>query len=335
MNKRERSVNWGGKGFKPLSLAASLILLLVLAVPGPTTETATKVQSVLMNLAIEEPDSLVDVIVQKTGTDDSANALAKSLGANITKDLHILNAFAAQIPAQAVPELAQSPAVNWISFDGPVMKVSDSGNTNTFSFNYDFNEATYGNGRSTPWTEIGESDGPELGDVAITNFLGGALTGLRIQNAAKGIQDQFDLTDAQSAILNFGYRRKGFVAETDYISIEASADNGLHWTELGRLAGPATDPNVMFASYDLSSFAGGEFNLRFISSADLTDESKFYLDYVQIEYQAAVSERETIELTHQVMLPIVMTSGTAAAATAPTLDGATFTTNSEIIRDSF
>ncbi len=343
MNKRERSVNWGGNasrsqsvnwggsGSKALFLTISFVFLLVLVVPGPTKESGVaKIQSVLLNMAAEEPDSLVDVIVQKTGNGDSANELTETLGGAVTRDLPILNAFAAQIPAEAVLELAQSPDVNWISFDGPVMKVSDSGSTNSFSFRSDFNEPEYG----SSWLEIGEDDGPQAGDVAVTNFLGGAFTGLRIQDTENGIQGQFDLSESSSASLSFGYRRKGFEAEADAITIEASRD-GNSWTELDHLTGPATDPNLMFASYDLSSFTGGEFSLRFVSSADLTEESKFYLDYVQIEYQAAVNERETIEFTHQVMLPIVMTSGNAAAVDIAGLDAPMFTTNSEIIRDSF
>ncbi len=343
MNKRERSVNWGrntsrsnsvnwgGSGSKALFLTISLIFLLILVVPGPVKERGVaKIQSVLLNMAAEEPDSLVEVIVQKIGDGDSANELTETLGGAVTRDLPILNAFAAQIPAEAVLELAQSPDVNWISFDGPVMKVSDSGSTNTFSFRSDFNEQEYG----SSWLEIGENDGPQAGDVAVTNFLGGAFTGLRIQDAENGIQGQFDLSESSSAVLSFGYRRKGFKTETDAITIEVSRD-GSSWTELDRLVGPATDPNLMFASYDLSSFVGGEFSLRFVSPTHLTAESKFYLDYVQIEYQTAVSERETIEFTHQVMLPIVMTSGNAAAGDIAGLDAPTFTTNSEIIRDSF
>jgi serine protease AprX len=343
MNKRERSVNWGGNtsrtqsvnwggtGSKALFLTISFIFLLVLVVPGPAIKTTVaKIQPVLLNLATEEPDSLVDVIVQKTGNNNTANTLTETLGGAVTRDLPIINAFAAQIPAEAVLELAQSPDVNWISFDGPVMKVSDSGSTNTFSFRSDFNEQEYG----SSWLEIGEDDGPQAGDVAVTSFLGGAFTGLRIQDAENGIQGQFDLSESSSAVLSFGYRRKGFETEADAITIEVSHD-GSSWTELGRLAGPATDPNLMFASYDLSSFTGSELSFRFISSVDLTAESKFYLDYVQIEYQTAVNERQMIEFSHQVMLPIVMTSGNAAPYDIAGLDAPTFTTNSAIIRDSF
>lgn len=67
----------------------------------------------------------------------------------------------------------------------------------------------------------------------------------------------------------------------------------------------------MFASYDLTSFIASPFSLRFASADSLASEGKFYLDYVQVEYQAAVSERETIEFAYQVMLPIITTPGDA------------------------
>lgn len=336
MNKRKRSVNWGRSGAQPIFLTISLILLLVLAVPGPTTGANDKVQNVLANLAVEEPSSLVEVIVQKSGSGETAHKLAKDLGATITKDLPILNAFAAQIPAESVLALAQSPDVNWISYDGPVMKVSESGSANAFSFVANFNELTYDDGRSTTWSEIGENDGPEMGDVAITSFLGGALTGLRIQGTENGIQGTFDLSAAESAALSFGYRRKGFANESDYVALEISNDDGRSWTELDRLAGPATDPNLMFAGYDLTPLSSSPFALRFVSSANLSADSKFYIDYIQIEYQTAIVGREAVEI-YQVMLPIVATSGSGGLAAPDTfgLDAATFTTNSEIIRDSF
>ena len=95
MKENERSVNWGGKGSKSIFLTAALLILLVLAVPGPTVDNVSaKVQPYLMNLVAEEPDSLVEVIVQKTDGGDNANTLAEGLGATITQDLHILNAFA-------------------------------------------------------------------------------------------------------------------------------------------------------------------------------------------------------------------------------------------------
>jgi serine protease AprX len=41
------------------------------------------------------------------------------LGGVVTKDLYVINAFAAELPARAVPELAWADGVRWVSLDAP------------------------------------------------------------------------------------------------------------------------------------------------------------------------------------------------------------------------
>src|SRR5207244_984964 len=76
----------------------------------------------LLQAAAQHPDSKVGVIVQKTVTDNSVEQAVVKLGGTVTKDLHIINAFAAQLPAKAVPELAQTAGVRWVAPDAPVIK---------------------------------------------------------------------------------------------------------------------------------------------------------------------------------------------------------------------
>src|SRR5204863_8617621 len=46
------------------------------------------------------------------------------LGGVVTMDLHIINAFAAELPAGAILELARAAGVRWISLDAPVVRAS-------------------------------------------------------------------------------------------------------------------------------------------------------------------------------------------------------------------
>ena len=106
---------------------ATLLLAGVLAVPsllgaqasaGPTAAGNTQPQ--LARIAAQKPDSLVSVIVQMTDKGAHVEGAVKSLGGSVTKDLHIINAFAASIPGKAVEKLAATPGVRWISLDAPV-----------------------------------------------------------------------------------------------------------------------------------------------------------------------------------------------------------------------
>jgi serine protease AprX len=79
------------------------------------------VQPVLAQLAAESPEQRISVIVQKFGDTDSVEGLVESLGGEVTRDLSIINAFSAEVPAGVVPELAEENGVRWVSLDGPVV----------------------------------------------------------------------------------------------------------------------------------------------------------------------------------------------------------------------
>jgi serine protease AprX len=102
------------------------VLLLGLLMPGmgllaaPTVQATVHAQPVLLKLAAERPDARLDVIVQKLVKDESVEQQVVTLGGVITKDLHIINAFAAQLPARSIPALAQAAGVRWVSLDAPM-----------------------------------------------------------------------------------------------------------------------------------------------------------------------------------------------------------------------
>jgi serine protease AprX len=89
---------------------------------GPASAATPNVQPLLLELAAQQPATRVGVIVQKLVRDDSVEHLAIRLGGVVTKNLHIINAFAAELPAGAVPALAQAPGVRWVSLDAPMVK---------------------------------------------------------------------------------------------------------------------------------------------------------------------------------------------------------------------
>ena len=117
--KRPRSVNWGG-----LILIVSLLLVFAIAAPkSGGGDSLAKLQPTLQKLAQAKPQETVAVIVQKTGGAD-VEALVPELGGEVTKDLHIINAFAAELPAGAVAALASDDGVRWVGLDAPVKEVS-------------------------------------------------------------------------------------------------------------------------------------------------------------------------------------------------------------------
>jgi len=112
------SLDWN----KTLNLVLVVALLLPLTALRPMPDVTLRTQPALVRLAAARPDEVVSVIVQKTMADAAVEELVTRLGGVVTRDLHIIHAVAAQLPAQAAVELAQAPSVRWVSLDAPMVE---------------------------------------------------------------------------------------------------------------------------------------------------------------------------------------------------------------------
>lgn len=139
--KRKKSVNWGG-----LMLALALVFVFAAVATGAGGQgVAEKLHPALQELARAQPEQTVAVIVQKAGQAD-AEALVPALGGVVTKDLRIINAFAAELPAGAVPALVREGGVRWVSPDGPVERAAPppKGDTGGPECGYDYSTGDLG-----------------------------------------------------------------------------------------------------------------------------------------------------------------------------------------------
>ncbi len=103
-------------------LLLTLLLSLLLAAPAsvqPNRSTAA-IQPVLLEMAAAQPEQVVRVIIQKQIEGGLVEQMVEQLGGEILSDLSIIHAFAAQLPASAIQELAANPGVRWISLDSQV-----------------------------------------------------------------------------------------------------------------------------------------------------------------------------------------------------------------------
>lgn len=105
-----------------LNLLLFGILLLSMQAPQLRAEQAVHAQPELLAQAHQSPTTSIRVIVQQVAKGSHMEQLVERLGGHITKDLHIIDAFAAEIPAAAVEQLAQANDVRWLSLDAPVLK---------------------------------------------------------------------------------------------------------------------------------------------------------------------------------------------------------------------
>jgi serine protease AprX len=103
-------------------------LFLIFGLLGPVLPSASgmepKAQPILVQIAASNPDQIVRVIVQKMGGTTNVEKQVFQLGGRITKDLTIINAFAAEMSAETAMELSQSYQVRWISLDAAMLSTA-------------------------------------------------------------------------------------------------------------------------------------------------------------------------------------------------------------------
>lgn len=220
-----------------------ITLLIILSVFAPTAPAVTSKAllpikaSFLAQLAADEPDEVVSLIVQKQGVGNAAEALVQRGGGTITRQLPMINAFVATVPAALVTKLQHSANVRQLSLDAPVQS-QNADRANGLSASDEFTRFAYDGSDGafpwlTNWQEIGEADGADQGDVGVIAFWGGALRGLRLQGNDKGALRSVDLTTALNAQVQISYRRKGFRTSNDYVALQLSTD-GQTWAEVTR-----------------------------------------------------------------------------------------------------
>lgn len=105
-------------------LLVCLLVLPAVSQASLQSEPALKAQPALLERVQAQPEEMVQVIVQKLERSDRLERWVEAHGGRITKDLHIINAFAAEMPAAAVTALASDKGVRWVSLDAPVTSTS-------------------------------------------------------------------------------------------------------------------------------------------------------------------------------------------------------------------
>jgi serine protease AprX len=105
------------KQFLPVIIIAVMVLGLCGSAAPQHGSMPAKAQSILIEMAAQAPAQSVSVIVQKAPQAEGVEARLSALGGHVTQDLHIINAFAAEMSAQAAVQLARSGDVKWVSLD--------------------------------------------------------------------------------------------------------------------------------------------------------------------------------------------------------------------------
>jgi uncharacterized delta-60 repeat protein len=88
------------------------------------TSAAENVHPALAQLAAESPEQEVRVIVQQAGPSAEGRRATEQLGGTVLKELSLINAFVAELPAKSISKLSYLEAVRWISLDARMVSSS-------------------------------------------------------------------------------------------------------------------------------------------------------------------------------------------------------------------
>jgi uncharacterized repeat protein (TIGR01451 family) len=145
----------------------------------------------------------------------------------------------------------------------------------------EFNAVAYTNNNGNTnwvnsWTEIGETTDPNAGSVRILT------NAVRIANVSRGLERTVNLAGATDATLSFLYRRAALDTASDFVAVFASSNNGITFTEIGRIAGPLNDATFQTTNISVSAFAVSNTIIRFLSSSTLGSADYVHLDDIQV-----------------------------------------------------
>ena len=138
---------------------------------------------------------------------------------------------------------------------------------------------------TSPWAEVGESDGADAGDVLVTNDLGDSRLRIRDnQNGGEGVERVADLSGATSATLSLEYRRDALDNADDYAAVFVSMNGTAGpWTEIVRFQGGDNDASFQPFSQDISAHISAQTAIRLLSSPNLGNNDIIWFDNIQIQ----------------------------------------------------
>ncbi len=293
------------KLLKRFPILIFLALLLGAFGQGAAPAEGARLQPALAELASESPEESVRVMVGARGERAELAGLVESLGGRVVKDLHILNALAAEMPAGAAADLAQHASVTWLSLDGPVVSTGKGGNggggsggggggtsTTTETLRDDFNTVSYVNNDgsmpwSTGWIETGDYNGPSGGNVTVeVDIICPVLLNRCVEfdgdtGLNSTLEREMDLSGVTSATLTFDYKLDHSSAE---YTLDVSSDGGAAWTTLRTYSNAINSSD----SVDLTPYASASTRIRFRLSGP-EEDAHLGIDNILVTYQTTSS----------------------------------------------
>jgi hypothetical protein len=253
-------------------MTAALVLGAVTLTSLVSCSAATGSSSVAQTSRQNERHSY---IVEATSTDAAAQAV-RSAGGEVVSRLGVIDAVEASLSTAEHALVLKAAGIKQITTNDKVITLAAASVKDSFEIsslaNNDGSHRWYGD-----WIEQGDNNSPYDGRISIgwpdKNGKRLVLTG-----SSSIYRRAATPSSSPSVTLKFKSARFGLRAG-EYVSVQASGNDGASWTEVGRIAGPATDGAFTNQSFNLTAYRGRNTAVRFSASMN----GSFGTDHVSID----------------------------------------------------
>ncbi len=230
-------------------------------------------------------------IVEADSTDNAARAV-KAAGGQVVSRLGVIDAVEASLTSSQHQAVLAIQGVKQVTPNAPVTtlaaaSVRDNFETGSFA-NNNGSHRWYGD-----WVEQNDNNSPYDGKVSIGWFERG---GHRMIIGGNGAIYRRAATpsNASSVTLKLNYSR-GNLDAGEYLAVQASANGGSTWTEVGRINGAGNDYGFTARSFDITAYRGRNTAVRFVGSMSGAFPGDYVdLDDVEITYNTTYGEGDPV-----------------------------------------
>jgi serine protease AprX len=230
--------------------------------------------------------------IVEASSSDHAAAAVQAAGGRVDSRLGVIDAVEATLTGDQHARVLRTAGIRQISANATVTtqaaaNVRDNFETSSFA-NNNGSHRWWGD-----WLEQNDDNAPWGGNVTLGWT---EPTGRHLIIARNGTVMRRAATPASSAVvtLKLKYRRVGLEAG-EYASVQASANGGGSWTEVGRISGAGSDGGFVSKSYTISAYKGRNTAIRFVGSMNegYPGDSVMF-DDVEITYSTTYGEGDPL-----------------------------------------
>ncbi len=199
-------------------------------------------------------------IVEADSTDNAARAV-KAAGGQVVSRLGVIDAVEASLTSSQHQAVLAIQGVKQVTPNAPVTTLAAANVRDNFEIgsfaNNDGSHRWYGD-----WVEQNDNNSPYNGKVSIGWLERG---GNRMIIGGNGAIYRRAATpsSASSVTLKLNYSRASLEAG-EYVAVQASANGGTTWTEVGRITGAGNDTGFTAKSFNITAYRGRNTAIRFV-----------------------------------------------------------------------